>query len=138
MNKKAETFQASLDERNIKVFSAEEIKDDQATVVFRSHIAVDGTRLPMAVILDNSIYGIIRVQVAPKAEETEALLKLLNTRNSTYKPVKYYLTPDGQLILDVSLLFKEDADCDLIYAMIDFVVRQLTEGYKDVMKAIWA
>ena len=67
MNKKAENFKKYLDEKDIKAFTVDEIKDDQfQTVVFRSAADINGNRLPLIVILDTSIYGMIRVLVAPK------------------------------------------------------------------------
>lgn len=68
MNKKAELFSKYLKEKKIEAFVTDEIRDDPLnTVVFRSHIEVNGARLPTIVILDSSIYGMIRVLVAPKA-----------------------------------------------------------------------
>ena len=49
MNKKAEAFQNYLDadENKKTAFQREEVKEDtQKTVVFRSHIVVEGQQLP--------------------------------------------------------------------------------------------
>ena len=68
MNKKAENFKKYLDEKDIKAFTVDEIKDDQfQTVVFRSAADINGNRLPLIVILDTSIYGMIRVLVARRS-----------------------------------------------------------------------
>ena len=46
MNKKAENFKKYLDEKEIKAFTVDEIKDDQfQTVVFRSAADINGNRL---------------------------------------------------------------------------------------------
>ena len=43
MNKKAENFKKYLDEKEIKAFTVDEIKDDQfQTVVFRSAADING------------------------------------------------------------------------------------------------
>ena len=68
MNKNAEAFKAYLDEKDIKVFEIEELEgDEQKTAVFRSHVTTEGQQLPTVVILDESIFALIRVQISPKA-----------------------------------------------------------------------
>ena len=85
MNKKAEQFKKFLDERKVTAFQMEEIADDpQNTVAFRSFIAVEGQQLPTMLIVDDSVFSIIRVQIAPqvlKEDNADALLKLANTQN---------------------------------------------------------
>ena len=61
MNKKAEDFKKYLETKAITCFTVEEIDDDQLnTVVFRSTIEVEGVQLPTIIILDSSIYGMVR------------------------------------------------------------------------------
>lgn len=53
MNKKAEAFIKYLDNNKITCFAIEQISEDKLnTVVFRSHIVVEGQRLPTLVILE--------------------------------------------------------------------------------------
>ncbi len=142
MNKKAEKFKEFLKEKKIEAFKEEEIKEDELnTAVFRSSIDVDGNRLPVIVILDSSIYGMVRVLVAPKAvkeENEQAVLQLVNKYNKTYKSLKYYVDDEKSLVMDTCILFKEgEADGDIIYAMIDLIIQQLGEAYKEIMKSIW-
>lgn len=143
MNKKAEKFKKYLDAKKITAFTVEEIeKDELNTVVFRSHLEVGGNQLPAIVILDSSIYGMIRILVAPQAlrKETElAVLQLINGYNKKYKSFKYYLDDDGALVLDTCVLFKEgEADGDLIYAMFEVIINHLNESYKNIMKTLWS
>ena len=143
MNKKAEKFKKYLDAKKITAFTVEEIeKDELNTVVFRSHLEVGGNQLPAIVILDSSIYGMIRILVAPQAlrKETElAVLQLINGYNKKYKSFKYYLEDDGALVLDTCVLFKEgEADGDLIYAMFEVIINHLNESYKNIMKTLWS
>ena len=68
MNTKAEVFSKYLEDKEIKAFQVEEIADDaQHTVVYRSHIEVEGQQLPTLVLLDDSVFSMVRVQVAPQA-----------------------------------------------------------------------
>ena len=141
MNKKAEAFKNYLDERKITCFTVDEIKDDALnSVVFRSNIEINGQQLPTIVVLDSSIYGMVRVLVAQRvlndANEAE-LLKELNRLNKGYKSFKYYFDDNGSLILDCCILFKDDSDGDLIYTMFDVIIRHLNGEYKKLMQLIW-
>ena len=143
MNKKAQIFQEYLQEKNITCFQVQEVPNDELnTVVFRSSIEVEGQQLPTLVITDSSIYSMIRVRVANAAlkegNETE-LLKAIGKLNSHYKIFKYYFAEDGALILDSYLLEKpEELDGDMVYTVLDIIVKHLLAEYKNIMKAIWA
>ena len=132
-----------MEEKEIPAFQIDEVKDDQLnTVVFRSAIDINGTQIPTIVILDDSIYGMIRLLIAPKAlkDDNEVeLLKLLNDYNKKFKSFKYYLDDEGSIILDTCLLFREDGtDGDMIYAMFDVIINHLGDEYKEIMKTVWA
>ena len=78
MNNKAEQFNAFLEDQKIKVFQMEELEgNEQHTVVFRSFLGVEGQQLPTIVIIDDSIFSIIRVQIAPQALKDENAADLL-------------------------------------------------------------
>ena len=62
-NEKAVRFQEFLMENNINVFSTESMDDDYATVLFRSRIEARGQILPMAILIDTSIFTVIRTQI---------------------------------------------------------------------------
>ena len=52
---------------------------------------------------------------------------------------KYYFAEDGALILDSYLLEKpEELDGDMVYTVLDIIVKHLLAEYKNIMKAIWA
>ena len=140
MNKKAEAFKNYLEEKDIKVFEVEELDDEQKTVVFRSSITTDGHQLPTIVILDESIFAMVRVQISPKAltdSNQLELLKLINDESATYKPFKVYLNGDGDLILDVCLIVDEELKGDTIYTMFSFIIDYLNNDYRKFMKCIW-
>jgi len=140
MNKKAEAFKNYLEEKDIKVFEVEELDDEQKTVVFRSSITTDGHQLPTIVILDESIFAMVRVQISPKAltdSNQLELLKLINDESATYKPFKVYLNGDGDLILDVCLIVDEELKGDTIYTMFSFIIDYLNNNYRKFMKCVW-
>ncbi|MBQ7516090.1 MAG: hypothetical protein IJS96_07375 [Schwartzia sp.] len=141
MNKNAEAFKAYLEEKDIHVFEVEELEgDNQRTAVFRSHITTEGQQLPAIVILDESIFALVRVQISPKAL-TEAnqlqLLKMVNEESASYKPFKLYLNQSGDLMLDVCLVFEEELKGDTVYTMFSVIINYLDANYRKFMKCVW-
>ena len=141
MNKKAEAFKKYLEEKDIKSFEVEELEGaEQKTAVFRSYITTEGQQLPTLVILDESIFALLRVQIAPRAlaEENQLeLLKKVNEETSAYKPFKLYLNKDGDLMLEVCLVIEEELKGDSIYAMFALIIDYLNDNYRKFMKCIW-
>ena len=141
MNQKAEAFKEYLKEKDIKVFAIEELEgDEQKTVVFRSHITVEGQQLPTIVILDESIFAMVRVQITPQAMTEEnhfELLKKVNEESSAYKPFKLYLNQAGDLMLDVCMVIEGELKGDTIYAMFALIIDYLNNNYRTFMKCIW-
>ena len=141
MNKNAEAFKAYLEEKDIKVFQVEELEGDaQKTAVFRSHITTEGQQLPTAVILDESVFALVRVQISPKALKEAnqlELLKMINEESAAYKPFKLYLNRDGDLILNVCMIIDGELKGDAVYAMYSVIINYLDANYRKIMKCIW-
>ena len=158
MATKARAFQDFLDAKEIKAFVSETIENDpEQTTVFRSHVEVDGQQLPLSarevfapggelpllVLLDRSIFSMIRVQISPKCktEENElAVLKLANDLNLKYKPFKLYFDGEGSLILDICMITpdeKAEEIGDMVYGMFNVMITFLNENYRTMMKTIW-
>ncbi|WP_297861864.1 hypothetical protein [uncultured Acidaminococcus sp.] len=142
MNPKAQSFQDYLDKEKLKDFTLEEISgEDLKPVVFRSHLALKEARLPVVVVWDLSIYGMVRILVAQKAlkktNET-ALLKQINETNRKYKAFKYYLDEEGNLVLDACILCRgQKVDGELVYILFNTLSQHLEEAYGQWMKVIW-
>ena len=130
MATKARAFQDFLDAKDIKAFVSETIE-------------VDGQALPLLVLLDRSIFSMIRVQISPKCktEENElAVLKLANDLNLKYKPFKLYFDGEGSLILDICMITpdeKAEEIGDMVYGMFNVMITFLNENYRTMMKTIW-
>jgi len=140
--KKAEEFKQYLDKNNITAFQMEEVQNDpNSTVVFRTHIDAHGQQLPSALIMDNSIFDMIRVQISPQAltpENEPALSKMLNSENAKYKPFKLYINEGGDLMLDVCLVARDNAaNAEEVFLMYNLIINYLNESYRNIMKEIW-
>lgn len=143
MNIKAEQFNAFLEKQKINAFQLEELEGHkQHAVVFRSFLSVEGQQLPTVVIIDDSIFSIIRVQIASlalKEENVTGLLKLVNGQNMNYKPFKLFFDERGNLMLDVCLVADEDKfDGNEVYRLFNIIVNYLDKNYRSIMKAVWS
>lgn len=139
-NEKALKFQEFLIENNINVFSTESIEDDYSTVIFRSRIEAKGQILPMAILIDTSIFTVIRTQIITGIieEKRGAIKEYLNDLNTQYKIFKYYLREDGTVYLDVCLPFVDETfDSKMIQLMLSVLVQHLETVYEDIMGHIW-
>ncbi len=142
MTLKAEKFDKFLEEKEIKCFQKEEIKDQLNTVVYRSFMEVEGQNLPIIVITDSSIYTMVRVQVAAKlAKEhnTGEVLEYINELNRQFKVFKYFVTDNGDLCLDSCIVTDaETFNSEIVYTVIDVILKHLVEFYPAIMRKIWA
>lgn len=141
MNAKAQKFNAFLEAQKIQCFQTTVAQDPLNTVVFNSTMEINGNNLPVGIILDNSPYGMLRMQLVPRAAREEnqtALLNYINEQNRTYKVFKYYLAENGDLCLDSCILLDpEQENGPVIYAVIDVVLKHLQEKYPEIMHQVW-
>ncbi|MDY3296674.1 YbjN domain-containing protein [Selenomonas sp.] len=139
-NTKALDFQSFLVDNNINVFSTETLEDDYQTVIFRSRIETKGQILPTAVLIDTSIFTILRTQIVTGVamEKRDRIVKYLNGLNAQYKIFKYYLREDGSIYLDICLPFVDETfDSKMIQLMLSVLVQHLEATYDDLMAEIW-
>ena len=120
---------------------AESLDDEYQSVLFRSRIEVRGQMLPMVIIIDKSVFTIIRTQIVTGIEEAQAdkLKAYLNDLNRDYKIFKYYLREDGNVYLDICLPFVDESfDSQMVQLMLSILVKHLEAVYGDVMAFVWA
>ena len=94
----------------------------------------------MAVLIDTSIFTIIRTQIITgiPEEKREHIRAYLNELNAQYKVFKYYLRDDGAVYLDICLPFVEETfDSKMIQLMLSVLVQHLDAVYEDIMAQIW-
>lgn len=141
MNKKAKAFRTYLKKAGIEAFEMEDMHDDELhTVIFRTFIEAQGTKLPLIFVLDDILYGSIRVLIAPKVLKDGnemAVYQLINEYNRTYKSFKYCIDEEGALLLDMCYISNDDVDGDILSVLFDVIIQHLEESYRPLMKAIW-
>ena len=140
MNKKAKAFRTYLKKAGIEAFEMEDMHDDELhTVIFRTFIEAQGTKLPLIFVLDDTLYGSIRVLIAPKVLKDGnemAVYQLINEYNRTYKSFKYCIDEEGALLLDMCYISNDDVDGDILSVLFDVIIQHLEESYRPLMKAI--
>ena len=138
---KAEKFQKFLKENDINFFESQTLADEFHTTIFRSRIEAKGQIMPMAIFIDDSIFTIIRTQVATgiNAKNVQRIKDHLNTLNAEYKIFKYYLREDGNIYLDICVPFVDETfDSRMIQTLLPILVQQLETVYEDLMAVVWA
>lgn len=138
---KAEKFQAFLKENDINFFESQALSDEFHTTIFRSRIEAKGQIMPMAIFIDDSIFTMIRTQVATGINEKniDSIKSHLNMLNAEYKIFKYYLREDGNIYLDVCIPFVDETfDSRMIQTLLPILVQQLETVYEDLMAVVWA
>ena len=138
---KAEKFQAFLKDNDINYFESQTLSDEFHTTIFRSRIEAKGQIMPMAIFIDDSIFTIIRTQVATGINEKniDSIKSYLNMLNAEYKIFKYYLREDGNIYLDICVPFVDETfDSRMIQTLLPILVQQLETVYEDLMAVVWA
>ena len=138
---KAEKFQAFLKDNDINYFESQALSDEFHTTIFRSRIEAKGQIMPMAIFIDDSIFTMIRTQVATGINEKniDSIKSYLNMLNAEYKIFKYYLREDGNIYLDLCVPFVDETfDSRMIQTLLPILVQQLETVYVDLMAVVWA
>ncbi|MDR1367206.1 MAG: YbjN domain-containing protein [Candidatus Accumulibacter sp.] len=141
MNKKAEKFSAMLKDNAIDCFEAIETKDELQTVIYRSAMEVGGQRLPVVIIIDQSIFVIVRTVVASNCLSDEGARARVERRlgelNGQYKVFKYYVRDDS-LILDMCVPMSETGfEPDVVRFLLDLAIKHLAETFPVLMETVW-
>lgn len=140
MNPKSLLFDKFLKEEEIISFERKDFDDEDGTVVYRSYIKSPLWDMPLFVILDNSIYSVVRLVLGPEkvtAQNMNALNALINRDNATYKNYKLYIDEqDSSLYLDCAYMCGDDAfEPALMYALMSSIVDYIPESVGELKAA---
>lgn len=95
----------------------------------------------MGIIVDNTIYTIIRVQIGTgliKDSNRDRFNAFLNELNRGYKVFKYVAADDGTVYLDSCIPSSNEMfDPQLVRVILDVIVNHLQQEYKTIMKKVW-
>ena len=137
----AEKFKRYLQRHKIDSFEREELGDEHESVIFRSTVEVQGQYVPLGVIFDDTIYVIVRANLAPKALNDENAYEVTNfimRLNNGNKLFKYYLAPDTSVILDACIpMTQKNYSADLVHTIVGVVAREIKKRHSEFMGLIW-
>ena len=137
----AEKCKRYLQRHKIDSFEREELGDEHESVIFRSTVEVQGQYVPLGVIFDDTIYVIVRANLAPKALNDDNAYEVTNfimRLNNGNKLFKYYLAPDTSVILDACIpMTPKNYSADLVNTIVGVVAREVRKRHSDFMGMIW-
>ena len=140
-NLRVKALKEFVEEKEIKGFEIIEPKDDTKPTVFKGFLGIKGQRLPLAIIVDNTIYTILQVEVARglvSEENKEKMLELVNKYNVKYRMLTYTLI-NGVVLLSCSIPATNDHfEPALFMVMIEQIEKHLNEVYSEIMATAWS
>ena len=140
MNSKSQMFQDYLQKNEKNMFFRRDLENEFHTSVFSSNFGIEKDSLPMAIVLDDTTYCMIQVQIladALKFNNDKYILRILNKWNCNLKLFKYVLDDEGNVVLTSCLLNKvNEADGDKIFAVLDVMLQYITDDYKNIMQVL--
>lgn len=138
---KIEKMQQFLTDNKIDCFDVQKIEDERHTTIFRSRMEVKGQILPMSVLMDDSVYIILQVQIAPQVIPEAKLPELaaaINNMNNNVRPFKFTVSEKGDFMLNACITAENNTfNPVLLNAIIGEALKFLEAQYSNIMEAIW-
>ena len=140
-NVKVAAFEKYLVDNKVAGFGSRVVNDQLNSVVFHSNLVVKGQSLPVAVIIDDSVYTMIQVQAVSGAVSGKSLQEMViyaNELNQTYRMLKYLVTPEGNLALSCCVASDHDKfEPKLVIGILDQIIQHLDQEYPNFMRKVW-
>lgn len=138
---KIEKMQQFLADNKISCFEVQKFEDERHTTIFRSRMEVKGQILPMAVLMDDSVYIMLQVQIAPQVIPEEKLPEMaaaINNMNNNVRPFKFTVSEKGDFMLNACVTAENNSfNPVLLNAIIGESLKFLEAQYANIMEAIW-
>ena len=142
MENKIEKMTKFLEENKIECFDIQKIEDEHHTTIFRSRMEVKGQLLPMALLMDDSVYMMLQVQIAPQVideAKLKALAGAINNMNNNVRLFKFTVSERGDLMLNACIIAENNTfNPALVNAIMGEAVKFMEAQYGNIMEAVWA
>lgn len=139
---KVAAFQQYLTENNISGFGVQDFQNEVHAQAFRSNLPIEGQNLPFMILLDDSVYTILQVQVATsiaRGDKRERICAYLNDLNEQYRMLKYSADAQGNVLLTCCIpAGTQHFEPALVIAILNQIQGHLNALYPDIMKQLWA
>ena len=134
-------MQEFLKENKIECFEIQALEDERNTTIFRSRMEVKGQILPMAILMDDSVYVLIQVQIAPQVitkEKLAGLAEVINNMNNNVRIFKFTVSEKGDLMLNACMTAENNSfNPVLLNAIMSEALHFLEAQYTNIMEVIW-
>lgn len=138
---KIEKMQEFLKENKIECFEIQALEDERHTTIFRSRMEVKGQILPMAILMDDSVYVLVQVQIAPQVitkEKLAAMAEVINNMNNNVRLFKFTVSDKGDLMLNACMTAENNSfNPVLLNAIMSEALHFLEAQYTNIMEVIW-
>lgn len=141
MENKIEKMTQFLADNKIECFDIQKMDDEHHTTIFRSRMEVKGQLLPMALLMDDSVYMLLQVQIAPQVideEKLKALAGAINNMNNNVRPFKFTVSERGDFMLNACIIAENTTfNPALVNAIMGEAVKFMEAQYGNIMEAVW-
>lgn len=141
MASKIEKMQQFLADNKIECFDVQNLEDERHTTIFRSRMEVKGQLLPMAVLMDDSVYIILQVQIAPQVvvgDKLSELAVIINNMNNNVRPFKFTVSDRGDFMLNACVTAENNTfNPALLNAIMGETLKFLDAQYANIMEVLW-
>lgn len=138
---KVAAFKKYLEENKITGFGLQDFQNDVHAQAFRSNLPVEGQNLPFMILLDDSVYTMLQVQVATSialGEKRAKICEYLNDLNEQYRMLKYSADAAGNVLLTCCIpAGVPHFEPALVIAILNQIQGHLNAVYPDIMKHLW-
>lgn len=138
---KVAAFQKYLEDNKIGGFGLQDFQNDVHAQAFRSNLQVEGTNLPFMILLDDSVYTMLQVQIAAgiaQGDKKDKICTYLNDLNEQYRMLKYSVDAAGNVLLTCCIpAGVPHFEPALVIAILNQVQGLLTAIYPEIMKHLW-
>lgn len=139
MENKIEKMTQFLADNKIECFDIQKLEDEHHTTIFRSRMEVKGQLLPMALLMDDSVYMLLQVQIAPQVideEKLKALAGAINNMNNNVRPFKFTVSERGDFMLNACITAENTTfNPALVNAIMGEAVKFMEAQYGNIMEA---
>ena len=141
MADKVEKMQQFLADNKIECFDVQKLDDERHTTIFRSRMEIKGQLLPMAVLMDDSVYVILQIQIAPQVIDEAKLAELavaINNMNNNVRPFKFTVSDRGDFMLNACITAENNTfNPVLLNAIMGETLKFMEAQYANIMEVIW-
>ncbi len=139
---KVAALQKYLDDNKIGGFGLQDFQNATHAQAFRSNLLVEGQNLPFMILLDDSVYTMIQIQLAESIVtkgKRASVCEYMNGLNEQYRMLKFTVDAAGNVLLTCCIpAGVPHFEPALVIAILNQLQDLLTQLYPELIKTLWA